>query len=103
MVGGSYLVSHPAAPENDSGTALPRRGYSSTDGVDPHTGMLEAGLFFIAFMRSPANSPFSQTRLGRAGPTQRVHPPTSSALCTGPPGLDPAEPDDYSGRALLET
>lgn len=35
------------------GISLLRRGYSFTDGVDPRTGQLDAGLFFIAFQRDP--------------------------------------------------
>ena len=30
-----------------------RRGYSFTDGIDPVTGELDAGLFFICFQRDP--------------------------------------------------
>jgi deferrochelatase/peroxidase EfeB len=30
-----------------------RRGYSFTDGIDPVTNQLDAGLFFIAFQRDP--------------------------------------------------
>jgi deferrochelatase/peroxidase EfeB len=30
-----------------------RRGYNYSDGMDPATGELDAGLFFIAFQRYP--------------------------------------------------
>src|SRR5262249_30601481 len=30
-----------------------RRGYSFTDGIDPRTGQLDAGLFFLAFQVDP--------------------------------------------------
>ncbi|MEV4421904.1 iron uptake transporter deferrochelatase/peroxidase subunit [Patulibacter sp. NPDC049589] len=42
-----------AAPETNGGLALLRRGYSFTDGIDPRTGQLDAGLFFIAYQRDP--------------------------------------------------
>jgi deferrochelatase/peroxidase EfeB len=32
---------------------LLRRGYSFTDGIDPQTGQLDAGLFFLAYQRDP--------------------------------------------------
>ncbi|MBW8729615.1 MAG: Dyp-type peroxidase, partial [Terrabacter sp.] len=37
-----------AAPATNAGHKLLRRGYSYTDGIDPDTGLLDAGLFFIA-------------------------------------------------------
>ena len=40
-----------AAPETNNGAKLLRRGYSFTDGADPVTGQLDAGLFFICFNR----------------------------------------------------
>jgi deferrochelatase/peroxidase EfeB len=42
-----------AAPETNRGAALLRRGYSFTDGTDPVTGQLDAGLFFICYQRDP--------------------------------------------------
>jgi deferrochelatase/peroxidase EfeB len=42
-----------AAPATNRGAALFRRGYSFTDGTDPVTGQLDAGLFFICFQRDP--------------------------------------------------
>ena len=42
-----------AAPEQNNGIKLLRRGYNYTDGQDPDTGKLAAGLFFIAFQRDP--------------------------------------------------
>jgi deferrochelatase/peroxidase EfeB len=43
-----------AAPSSNHGAALLRRGYSFADGVDPTTGELDAGLFFICFQRDPS-------------------------------------------------
>lgn len=39
-----------AMPETNNGARMLRRGYSYTDGMD-HLGQLDAGLFFIAFVR----------------------------------------------------
>ena len=93
---------HLAAPENNNGTALLRRGYSFTDGVDPQTGMLDAGLFFIAFMRSPRQFTDLQTRLGSQDRLNEYIRHTSSALFACPPGLA-GDPNDYWGRTLLES
>ncbi|HWL00980.1 MAG TPA: iron uptake transporter deferrochelatase/peroxidase subunit [Microbacteriaceae bacterium] len=41
-----------AAPEQNAGAAMLRRGYNYVDGNDA-LGRLDAGLFFIAFQRSP--------------------------------------------------
>jgi deferrochelatase/peroxidase EfeB len=46
------------------GTALLRRGYSFTDGLDARLGQLDAGLFFLAYMNDPAAFVPLQTRLG---------------------------------------
>ena len=42
-----------AAPSENDGVRLLRRGYSFTDGIDPVTNQLDAGLFFIAYQRDP--------------------------------------------------
>lgn len=42
-----------SAPASNAGAMLLRRGYSFTDGIDPVTGELDAGLFFICFQRDP--------------------------------------------------
>jgi deferrochelatase/peroxidase EfeB len=42
-----------AAPESNGGLRILRRGYAYTDGIDPRTGLLDAGLFFIAFQKDP--------------------------------------------------
>jgi deferrochelatase/peroxidase EfeB len=42
-----------AAPETNDGMHILRRGYAYTDGIDPRTGLLDAGLFFIAFQNDP--------------------------------------------------
>ncbi|HEX4489990.1 MAG TPA: iron uptake transporter deferrochelatase/peroxidase subunit [Acidimicrobiia bacterium] len=42
-----------AAPSTNRGHHILRRGYSFTDGVNPVTAGLDAGLFFLAYMRDP--------------------------------------------------
>src|SRR2546425_5282206 len=42
-----------AAPSVNAGQKILRRGYSYTDGIDPDTGLLDAGLFFICFQKDP--------------------------------------------------
>ena len=91
-----------AAPENNNGTAILRRSYSYTDGVDPRTGMLDAGLFFIAFMRSPAQFVRLQSQLGAHDALNEYIQHTSSALFACPPGVAPGNSGDYWGRALFE-
>ena len=40
-----------AAPSENKGIRLLRRGFSFTDGIDPVTNQLDSGLFFIAYQR----------------------------------------------------
>ena len=63
-----------ASPEENDGTRILRRGYSYTDGIDPVRGTLLGGLFFIAFMKNPAQFIKLQRKLGVARRPQRVHP-----------------------------
>ncbi len=62
-----------AAPSSQRGQALLRRGYSFVDGIDPVTGELDAGLFFICFQKDPRRQfiPIQTVPgpAGRAGPS----------------------------------
>jgi deferrochelatase/peroxidase EfeB len=77
-----------AAPATNHGAAILRRGYSFVDGVDPTTGQLDAGLFFVCFQRRPADQfvPI-QRRLSTqdALSTYLVH--TGSGIFACPPGI----------------
>jgi len=42
-----------ASPEANDGIRILRRGYSFSDGIDPATGELDAGIMFLAFMADP--------------------------------------------------
>jgi deferrochelatase/peroxidase EfeB len=77
-----------------------RRGYSYTDGNDPQTGLLDAGLFFIAYQKDPRKQfiPIQQ-RLGANDRLNEYIRHTSSALFAVPPGLRAA--GDYYGKSLF--
>ena len=80
------------------GVRILRRGYNFTDGTDG-LGHLDAGLFFIAFMRD-ANRQFvpMQRALARADVLNEYIEHTGSALFACPPGLGP---DDDWGTQLF--
>jgi len=89
-----------AAPSTNDGQKLLRRGYSYTDGIDPQTGLLDAGLFFIVFQKDPRTQfvPI-QRRLGAHDLLNEYIRHTGSGLYAVPPGL--AEAGDYFGKALF--
>jgi deferrochelatase/peroxidase EfeB len=89
-----------AAPENNAGQKILRRGYSYTDGIDPTTGLLDAGLFFLAYQKDPRKQfvPI-QTRLGRHDNLNEYIRHTGSALFAVPPGLGAA--GDWWGKTLF--
>ncbi|GLZ46830.1 hypothetical protein Acsp06_30150 [Actinomycetospora sp. NBRC 106375] len=91
-----------AAPENNGGAGLLRRGYNYTDNVDPATGLLDAGLFFIAYMRAPEQFVRIQSSLGNRDALNEYIRHTSSALFACPPGVAEGDPADYWGRRLVE-
>jgi len=72
----------------NGGERILRRGYSYTDGIDPATGQLDAGLFFLAFQRDPhAQFAAIQRRLGRDDALNEYIRHTSSAVFAIPPGV----------------
>jgi deferrochelatase/peroxidase EfeB len=89
-------LAHPSA--ND-GAQLLRRGYNFTDGTDG-LGRLDAGLFFIAFVRDPVSQfvPL-QNRLARDDSLSEYLKHTGSALFAVPPGV--AGPSSFVGEALF--
>ena len=89
-----------AAPQSNGGQMILRRGYSYTDGIDPETGLLDAGLFFLAYQKDPRRQFVSiQQRLGQHDLLNEYIRHTGSALFAVPPGL--AGPGDWWGRALF--
>jgi deferrochelatase/peroxidase EfeB len=80
-----------ASPDTNNGVRILRRGYSFTDGVDPRTGQLDAGLFFIAFQKHPLKQfAVLQRRLGASDALNEYIEHTSSAVFACPPGLTDA-------------
>jgi deferrochelatase/peroxidase EfeB len=79
-----------ASPENNDGLRLLRRGFSYTDGIDD-IGLLDAGLFVIAFQQDPRRQFVAlQRKLGRIDSLNEYIKHTGSGLWACPPGL----PDD---------
>jgi deferrochelatase/peroxidase EfeB len=102
---GSYVIPldahiRLAAPASNAGQKILRRGYSYTDGNDPTTGLLDSGLFFIAFQKN-AHEQFVaiQSSLGQHDNLNEYIRHTSSALFAVPPGLSAA--GDWWGRELF--
>ena len=88
-----------AAPKENRGATILRRGYAYTDGIDPRTGLLDAGLFFIAFQRDPhAQFAAIQRRLGTMDALTEYIQHTGSGLFAVPPG---ARAGGYVGQTLL--
>jgi deferrochelatase/peroxidase EfeB len=76
-----------ASREMNHGIQILRRGYSYTDGIDPERGTLLGGLFFLAYMKSPAQFIALQRRLGAADALNEYIQHTGSAVFACPPGL----------------
>jgi len=76
-----------ASPDGNGGVRILRRGYSYTDGIDPATGELDAGLFFIAFQKDPRTHFVAlQRKLGMDDALNEYISHTGSALFACPPG-----------------
>jgi len=86
-----------ASHEHNAGTRILRRGYSFTDGIVPETGTLDGGLFFIAYMRDPAQFVRLQQSLASDALNEYIRH-TSSALFAVPPGV---RPGGYVGETLF--
>lgn len=86
------------APENNGGIAMLRRGYNYVDGNDD-TGRLDAGLFFIAFVKSPARFAAVHTNMARDDMFVEYLKTTSSSVFLVPPGIREGQ---YVGQALFE-
>jgi deferrochelatase/peroxidase EfeB len=75
-----------------------RRGYTFVDGTN-ELGGLDAGLFFLAYVRDPDTHfiPVQQA-MARSDALMEYLEPTSSALFAVPPGAGPGE---HVGQALF--
>lgn len=79
-----------AGPRANEGQRILRRGYSYSESVEPGSGQIDAGLFFIAFQRSPSRQFIPlQRRLAAADALNRDTLHTSSAIFACPPGVKP--------------
>ncbi|WP_433783197.1 iron uptake transporter deferrochelatase/peroxidase subunit [Actinomycetospora sp. CA-101289] len=88
-----------ASAQNLGGVRIMRRGYNFVDGSDG-SGHLNAGLFFVAFMRDPHRQfvPM-QSALARRDKMMEYIEHTGSAVFAVPPGLAEGA---YWGQTLLE-
>lgn len=77
-----------SAPETNGGERILRRGYSYTDGIDPRTGQLDAGLFFVSFQQD-AHRQFVpiQRKLGSQDALTEYIQHAGSGLFAVPPGI----------------
>jgi deferrochelatase/peroxidase EfeB len=87
-----------AAPSENDGIRLLRRGFSFTDGIDPVTNQLDAGLFFIAYQRDPRTGfiPVQRSLATDALNEYIRHDSTATFAC--PPGVGPT---GYIGETLF--
>jgi deferrochelatase/peroxidase EfeB len=87
-----------AHPSQNRGVRMLRRGYNFTDGNDD-LGRLDAGLFFIAYVRNPDTQFIPmQTRLSRDDGMHEYLEHTGSGLFAVPPG---ARWGGYVGEPLF--
>ncbi len=109
--GGAPLIdpaSHVALahPDHNDGARMLRRGYNYTDGSD-QLGRLDAGLFFLAFVRDPARQYVPmQTAMARHDLLVEYLRHTGSGLFAVPPGVPDGarlSPTDgaFVGQALF--
>ena len=80
-----------AAPSTNDGVRILRRGYSFTDGMDPVTGELDAGLFFICFQNDLERGFIAiQRRLASGDALGEYIRHTGSAVFACPGGTTPS-------------
>jgi deferrochelatase/peroxidase EfeB len=85
-------------PDFNGGAKMLRRGYNFVDGNDA-TGALNAGLFFLAFVRNPDTHFIPiQTRMAKADALMEYLKVSGSALFAVPPGIAEGE---HVGQSLF--
>lgn len=90
-----------AHPQQNNGVQMLRRGYNYADGSDG-LGRLDAGLFFIAYVKDPRTHYVPmQKRISARDIMQEYVRHTASGLFAVPPGLNGA--GGYLGQSLLES
>jgi deferrochelatase/peroxidase EfeB len=86
------------SPERNHGHRILRRGYNFVDGSNA-LGGLDAGLFFIAYVRDPRTHFIPlQTKMAGSDAMMEYLQFTSSAIFAVPPGTSPGE---HVGQALF--
>ena len=89
-----------AHPSQNDGHEMLRRGYNFTDGSDG-LGRLDAGLFFLAYVRNPQTQYVPmQNKLARDDALSEYLLHTGSGLFAVPPGV--TRPGGYVGQALFD-
>ncbi|MER6219303.1 iron uptake transporter deferrochelatase/peroxidase subunit [Streptomyces sp900105755] len=88
-----------AHPDSNGGITILRRGYSFTDGTDG-LGRLDAGLFFLAYMRDVGKGFIPlQRKLSASDALNEYIQHVGSAVFAIPPGV--RDKDDWWGRTLF--
>ena len=88
--------------QNLNGIEILRRGYNFTDGSDGF-GHLDAGLFFIAFVRDPVKQFIPmQGEMSRKDAMNEYITHTGTAVFACPPGLRDGDSSGYWGSTLFE-
>jgi deferrochelatase/peroxidase EfeB len=89
---------HVVHPDQNAGARMLRRGYNFVDGTNA-LGGLDAGLFFLAYVRDPRTDFIPvQTRMARQDAMMEYLKVTGSALFAVPPGTGPGE---HIGQSLF--
>ncbi|MBX7434749.1 deferrochelatase/peroxidase EfeB [Mycobacterium sp. Y57] len=90
------------SPHSLGGVEILRRGYNFTDGSDGF-GHLDAGLFFIAFVRSPGRQFIPmQNAMSRSDAMNEYIMPTSSAVFACPPGIPEGDTSTFWGSTIFD-
>jgi deferrochelatase/peroxidase EfeB len=80
------------APEQNKGRRMLRRGYNYTDGIDS-LGRINAGLFFIAFVRDPRTNFYPiLMKMTQSDAMTEYLQHQATALFAIPPGIGAADP-----------
>ena len=88
-----------AHPDHNDGAHMLRRGYNFVDGTNA-LGRLDAGLFFIAYVKDPATQYIPmQTKMARQDLLAEYLKHTGSGLFAVPPGVK--DKNDFIGSSLF--
>ncbi|MBO9531613.1 MAG: deferrochelatase/peroxidase EfeB [Solirubrobacteraceae bacterium] len=88
-----------AHPSTNGGIRILRRGYSFTDGLSADLGQLDAGLFFLAYMRDPKHFIALQRHLGSKDALNEYIRHVGSAVFAVPAGV--ASEGGFIGERLF--